>query len=127
MTNHIHLTISAEKADLSAVLCDFKKFTSKQLIGAIKNNQLESRKKWMMNIFEKPPMFDNSKCRYEFRSRDNHPKELYSRRFIDRKLDYIHNNPVETGIIDKAEEYRYRSARDYYCGKREELLEIDWL
>jgi len=34
--------------------------------------------------------------------------------FFRQKLDYIHNNPVRAGIVDKAEEYRYSSARDFY-------------
>jgi putative transposase len=33
---------------------------------------------------------------------------------LHQKLDYIHNNPVEAGIVEKAEEYLYSSARDYY-------------
>ena len=39
-----------------------------------------------------------------------------------QKLDYIHNNPVEAGFVIKAEEWKYRSAIDYYGGKG--LLEI---
>ncbi len=58
---------------------------------------------------------------------NNHPKEMYSINFIKQKLDYIHNNPVEEGIVDKAEEYIYSSARDYYYGKKIGLLEIEWL
>jgi putative transposase len=44
-----------------------------------------------------------------------------------QKLDYVHNNPVAAGIVEKAEEYVYSSARDYYHGKKIGLLEIDWL
>ena len=58
---------------------------------------------------------------------DNQPKELFSEKFTDQKLDYIHNNPVEAGIVDKAEEYLYSSARDYYTGKNCGLLEIEFL
>jgi hypothetical protein len=32
---------------------------------------------------------------------------------IDQKLNYIHNNPVEAGFVEKAEDYLYSSARDY--------------
>jgi putative transposase len=44
MSNHLHLIISAKNKDLSDVLRDFKKYTSKQIITAIQNNQHESRK-----------------------------------------------------------------------------------
>jgi hypothetical protein len=32
---------------------------------------------------------------------------------MDKKLEYIHNNPVEAGIVFKAEEYVYSSAVNY--------------
>ncbi len=32
---------------------------------------------------------------------------------IDEKINYIHNNPVEEGIVYKPEEYIYSSAIDY--------------
>ena len=44
MTNHLHLIGSAKNEDLSDILRDFKKFTSKQIIEAIINNKQESRK-----------------------------------------------------------------------------------
>ena len=53
---------------------------------------------------------------------DNHPEELITNRFIDQKLDYIHNNPVSAGLVDEPEHYRYSSARDYAGGKG--LLDI---
>jgi len=33
---------------------------------------------------------------------------------LHQKLDYIHNNPVEAGIVEKPEDCLYSSARDYY-------------
>jgi REP element-mobilizing transposase RayT len=51
MSNHLHLIVSAKNHDLSDVLRDFKKFTSKQIIQAIKENEHESRREWMLRIF----------------------------------------------------------------------------
>ena len=48
MSNHIHLIISTANGNLSDILRDFKKFTSKQIITAIENNKLESRKNWIL-------------------------------------------------------------------------------
>jgi putative transposase len=45
MTNHLHLIISAPNGNLSDILRDFKKFTSKEIITAIENNKQESRRK----------------------------------------------------------------------------------
>jgi putative transposase len=44
MSNHVHLIISAKENNVSDVLGNFKKSTSKKIITAILNNQSESRK-----------------------------------------------------------------------------------
>jgi putative transposase len=52
MSNHIHLVVSATEQNTSDILRDFKKFASKQIVRAIINNPQESRKEWMLRIFE---------------------------------------------------------------------------
>jgi putative transposase len=42
-------------------------------------------------------------------------------------LEYIPDNPVEAGIVEKTEEYIYSSARNYYYGKQCGLLKIEFL
>ena len=32
---------------------------------------------------------------------------------MQQKIDYIHYNPVRKGYVDKPEDWRYSSARDY--------------
>jgi len=44
MSHHIHLPIQAKNNDLSAVIRDFKKFTSQRIADAIVINEKESRK-----------------------------------------------------------------------------------
>ena len=52
MTNHVHLIIRAKKGyALQDIMRDFKKFTSKKIITAIKENPQESRKKWLLEKF----------------------------------------------------------------------------
>jgi len=38
---------------------------------------------------------------------------LWSNKVIDEKIDYVHNNPVEEGLVFRAEDYLYSSAADY--------------
>jgi putative transposase len=49
MPSHLHLIISSEN-NLSGILRDFKKFTSKELIATIGRIN-ESRKGWMLELF----------------------------------------------------------------------------
>jgi putative transposase len=57
---------------------------------------------------------NNRNSEFQFWRQDNQPKEVYSPAFVFQKLSYIHNNPVEAGIVTKAEYYLYSSAMDYY-------------
>ncbi len=56
----------------------------------------------------------------------NHPELLVTPAFMDQKLDYIHNNPVEAEIVDESWEYRYSSARDY-CSSKKGLIDIVYI
>jgi len=39
--------------------------------------------------------------------------ELWSNSVIKQKIDYVHQNPVEAGLVFRAEDYRYSSVMDY--------------
>ncbi|WP_367768869.1 hypothetical protein AB3G33_10045 [Flavobacterium sp. WC2421] len=38
---------------------------------------------------------------------------MWSNKVIQQKIDYVHNNPVEEGLVYKPEDYVYSSAIDY--------------
>ena len=116
MTNHVHLIAKAEgEHSLSDILRDFKKFTSKAVLKAIAESQRESRKEWMLKQFE-------TEEGNRFWRADNKPVELWSNSVIAQKLNYIHQNPVEAGLVFRAEDYVYSSAVDYAGGNG--LLDI---
>jgi putative transposase len=127
MSNHVHLIISAKKEDLSDILRDFKKFTSKQIISAIENNEHESRREWMLDLFRKNAAQVSYNKNYQFWRQDNQPKECFGPAFAVQKLNYIHNNPVAAGIVSKAEDYVYTSAIDYHNQKKCGLIKISFL
>lgn len=127
MSNHIHLMVSAKDNNLSDILRDFKKFTAKQIIKAIMENEKESRREWMLAIFKKAGEGNSRNMRYQFWRQDNQPKEVYSPAFTFQKLNYIHNNPVEAGIVEKPEEYLYSSAKDYYTSRKCGMLDLVFL
>jgi hypothetical protein len=54
---------------------------------------------------------------YQFWQQNNHPIELNDSNLMSQKLNYIHDNPVVSGIVGSAEEYLYSSAIDYSGGK----------
>jgi REP element-mobilizing transposase RayT len=116
MSNHVHLLVQAKEEDLSDVLRDFKKFTSKTIIKTIEENRSESRRDWMLWLFKETDAA--GKVTYQFWRPDNHPELCYQLSFMWQKLEYIHNNPVRAGLVCKAEDYVYSSAADYVFSKQ---------
>ncbi len=114
MTNHVHLifrSVQGEKPQL--VLGAFKRFTSKKLVKSIKENQRESRREFLLEQFEKAAQKSSNVTSYQFWRHDNKPIELWSTNVINEKINYIHQNPVEAGLVYRAEDYIYSSALDY--------------
>lgn len=66
----------------------------------------------------------NVKLTYQFWKPDYHPEICYQLPFMWQKLDYIHNNPVRAGMVNKAEEYVYSSSADYVFGKQVEKVKV---
>jgi putative transposase len=127
MTNHVHIIAPAKDENLSDIARDFKKHTSKQIIKAIEQNAGESRKEWMLKVFKDQGSKNSRNKEYQFWRQDNCPIELYSAKFSLQKLTYIHENPVRAGIVDRAEDYLYSSARDYRFMEQRGLLQIAFL
>lgn len=96
MLNHLHMIVRAP--DLIGVLRDFKKFTSKQLIKNISANEAN-----VLELFR-------SENGYEFWRYDNEPKLIESDNFFLQKVNYIHNNPVIKGYVERPEYWKWSSA-----------------
>ncbi len=122
MPSHIHL-IAKTKDDvsLSDVLRDFKSNTSKQIIKMIEESHTESRREWLLYMFEFYGKKNAHNVKYQFWQQNNHAFDLFSNKFIDQKVNYIHNNPVETRIVTEPHFYVYSSANQFTDLKLVEL------
>jgi putative transposase len=122
MSNHVHMIIGTTKMEMQGIIRDLKKHTSKEIVKAIRENPQESRKNWMIWMFEREGKGNPNNEYHQFWQQDNHPIELFSNEVMQQKLDYIHNNPVKAGWVDQPEHYLYSSARNYADGSG--LLDI---
>ncbi len=114
MTNHVHLVFrSVGEYKPEDLLGDLKRFTSREIIKAIIDNPKESRKDWLLEQFRKAADQTSNVNKYQFWRHDNKPIELWSNKVIAEKINYIHNNPVEEGLVYRPEDYVYSSAGDY--------------
>jgi REP element-mobilizing transposase RayT len=122
MPSHLHLIVRAEQGfQLSDIIRDFKRHTSKTLVQQIKAEP-ESRREWMLESFKKAALQHTKSGEYKFWQDGYHPVELYSAEFTRQKLNYIHNNPVEELLVQYPWDYIFSSARNY--ADMDNLLEV---
>ncbi len=114
MTSHVHMIIGSNQNKLENILRDMKRHTSAELRKAIQNHPQESRKEWMLWMMERAGIKNSNNERFQLWQQDSHPIVLFDHKILHQKLDYIHYNPLEAGIVEKPEDYLYSSARDYY-------------
>ena len=111
MSNHIHFIFRSTKDNPSGLIRDFKSFTSKKIIQLIQENTKESRKEWLLWMFERAGKKKGNK--YHFWQHNNQPIELWSPKVIKQKVDYIHRNPVKSGFVVEPEDWKYSSAKNF--------------
>jgi hypothetical protein len=109
--------------DPSGLLRDFKKYTSKKLLKIIEENPQESRKEWMLWLFESAGQKKTNVSKRQFWQHHNKPIELWSTEVIKQKIDYIHNNPVISGFVTEPVQWKYSSARNF--AEDQAVLKID--
>ena len=91
MTNHVHLvfrSINGQKPEL--LLGDFKRFTSKAVVNAIRENQRESRKEWLLERFKRAAEESSNVNSYQLWQHNNKPIEIWSNKVIFEKISYVH-------------------------------------
>ena len=113
MPSHLHLIARSNgENELSDIIRDFKKYTSRKIVDQILE-QPESRREWMLNQFEYAGRHLKEIKNYKFWQSGNHAEIIYSPKFFYNKLDYIHKNPVIDMIVAREEDYLFSSARNY--------------
>jgi putative transposase len=125
MGSHVHLIAAAEEGSsgLSAIVRDFKSHTSRKIIEWITDNKKESRRKWLDLIFRYHAKYNSNNQVYQVWQQHNMPKQCFTPQFTLQKLNYIHNNPVKAGIVDRPEDFRLSSARNY-AGREDVVLDV---
>ncbi|MBB6612787.1 transposase [Pontibacter sp. Tf4] len=117
MPSHVHLIIGSNKEPIEAILRDMKRHTAKAILQMIEEHNQESRKEWMLWMFQRAGSKNPSIEKFQFWQHHNHPIELSSNQMMEQRLDYLHQNPVEAGFVEEPWEYLYSSARDYTGNK----------
>ena len=83
------------------------------MLQLIEDNPQESRKEWMLWMFARAGIKNSNNVNYQFWQQHNQPIEIWSLKVFEQKLNYIHQNPVETGFVTDPIDWKYSSARNY--------------
>ncbi len=93
MPSHIHLLIVINGKKLADFMRDFKKFVSQK---GLKECGINDTRIWI-------PGYDRV--------------VIYTEKAFRQKLEYIHNNPVKSGLVEVAGEWFWSSAGSYTSDK----------
>lgn len=125
MPSHVHLIFRAKNNNPTDVIRNFKTFTSKAIQKAIIENPQESRREWVLWMFERAGSKNSNVKVRQFWQQHNKPIELWSSDVIEQKVNYIHNNPVKAGFVADAWHWNLSSAQNF--AGQEGLIDVEEL
>ena len=121
MPSHFHWVLKIDPAygTISDIMRDIKKFTAWDMFGALRAfGRID-----FLGIFKQAAAFQKGqKMRFWEKRFDD--EILRNQEMFRAKLEYIHDNPVEAGLVSKAEEYKFSSAKNYCTGDHS-ILQVD--
>jgi putative transposase len=111
MHNHFHLVyqLMGDHAR-DDVQRDFLKFTGQQILKNLRNDHSPLLSELLVNAKDR---------RHQVWERNSLSIPLWSQRVLVQKMNYLHYNPVKAGLCRYPEEYKYSSARFYFCNERD--------
>ena len=112
MDNHLHIIWQIKfPHQQENVQRDFLKFTEQKIKFYFLDNHLEKANELIVNHHDRKFMIWQP---------DSLSIDLWSEEVFNQKVEYIHNNPVNAGMCNLPEKYKYSSASFY------ELNQSEW-
>ena len=123
MPNHFHLIAQTkDNTKFQDVMRDMKIFTSKAIIKELEDDG----QKLLLHVIKKAAKNENRKHNHTIWQDKYHPQVIYTDTVWQQKLEYVHNNPVRKGFVQKPECWLYSSARNYII-ENDSILKIERL
>jgi len=120
MPTHLHLVlqVSGEK-NISDIMRDFKKYTSFRIRKRLENDGHHG----IVESLRLPP--DSSQVFKVWMDRFD-DLLITNEETLRAKVEYIHQNPVRAGLVEREIEWPYSSARNYHLNDHS-LMEVKWV
>ena len=107
LENHLHMVV--QSSDLNRDMARFKSYTSRQLLSYFAEYNVR-RILDQLAFYKKAHKGDRV---YQFWQEGCRPEWIQNDVMMRQKVEYIHQNTVKRGYVDRLEHWRYSSARDY--------------
>lgn len=117
LENHLHFIAHAQRLD--ECVSRFKSYTARRIIDHLRQHHAD-RLLHRLRFARRAHKADRE---YQFWQEGFHAELVFSDAMMRQKPDYIHNNPVKRGYVDRAEHWRYSSAPNY--AGQEGIIAID--
>jgi putative transposase len=110
LDTHFHPIVSGP--DLAQTLQFLRRHTARALLGQIE----KEGRHWLLNQLACCKSPHKAASQYQVWREGLHPHAISGDGMMLQKLDYIHNNPVQRGLVVTPEHWRYSSAHEWLQG-----------
>jgi len=116
MPSHFHWVVEVDPqfGTISDIMRDLKRNSAKEIM-AFLENKINYQK-----IFQKEAMIYRDQYKKFWMKRFD-DEVIRNEKMLWKILRYIHNNPVEAGLVNRPEDYIYSSARNYILNDHSRL------
>jgi putative transposase len=125
MPTHLHLIVFDKEFDagrLKHTLDDFRKFTGRKLADYCGQHMSACYEE----TFREQAGEDRQR---RFWQASQHPVGIFTDKFWEQKMDYLHMNPCRKGLVRAQDDWRFSSAAFWMEGRVEnevDLAGVDW-
>ena len=114
MPEHVHVLVRPRQHEYD--VGNFRGMLKRKVADAVRARLLElGRDDWIESL----TVTDNGRKKFRFWQKGGgYDENLWSQRPILAVIDYIHDNPVRRGLVQRPEDWRYSSA-EWFISRRE--------
>ena len=114
MPEHFHVLLwPSELANPSQIMQKLEERTAKFILKSLREKAESAWCQGMLRAFTLPPTVHHH-AHHRVWQRRFYDMNIWSDKKVSEKLDYMHNNPVKRGLVEKAGDWPWSSWRFYY-------------
>ena len=119
MVDHLHV-LTDKPTTISDVLRVLKGITARRIIDYLKE------KNYLVSLAKLQHQERERNHRYSLWQTEKNVFPIFSEGMFMQKVNYVHQNPVGAGLVSRAADYRWSSARIWQrCASEDEPLLVD--